>query len=674
MGAGMPLGLIGCAFAGFALCGIPGFLLSRRPAAAQRCCVALAALAAALGLAGAALVFRGGAAEAVLAWRLLGDPVRVGVDALSAFFLVPVLLIGALGSLYGRGYWPQEKHAGAAPLGLFWGWTVAGMILVLMARHGVLFLMGWELMALPAFFLISIEHERAEVRRAGWIYLVATHAGTLALFALFALLHRATGGFALRPLGVAEAQAVPPALYFVLVLLGFGVKAGLMPLHFWLPAAHANAPSHVSALLSGVMLKIGVYGLVRFLAFLPAPPPSWGAILLAAGCLSGVLGVVFAIAQHDLKRLLAYHSIENIGIILMGFGLALLGRALDKPAWTLLGMAGCLLHVWNHALFKSLLFWSAGAVIQATGTRQIDRMGGAARGMPWTAACFLTGAVAICGLPPLNGFVSEWLVYLGLFQTVADRAAPSAAVAAAFAAPVLALIGALALACFVKVYGAVFLGLPRQPDCVARREAPWSMRLPMLALAAACAAIGLLPGAVAPLLERAVGASGLVLPAGGALAEQAPFAALSLAGLAFAGAAALLTGLVARKTRWRDAPHPGTWACGYAQPTARMQYTASSFAQPLTHLFRAVLAPKFHLPALRAPFPAPSRFELHQDEPILDRRLLPAAAWVRALFQRARPLHQGLTHQYLLYVALAVVLLLVATLPLGGFLQRLFTR
>jgi hydrogenase-4 component B len=488
--------------------GVAGLFLRRDSNPGQWVTTYLAVLGAGLGLAGIGVFWVSGPSpNVVLPWSIIrGEPLafHVAVDGLSAVFLLPIFLISLLGSVYGLGYWKQTEHpTNGRKLRLFYGLLTAGMALVVIARNGILFLAAWEVMALAGFFLVSTEDEKEEVRSAGWVYLVATHSATLCLFALFALLRTVSHSFTLAPLNEADLTPGITTAIFVLALLGFGVKAGLMPLHVWLPSAHANAPSHVSAIMSGVIIKMGIYGLVRVTSLVPHPPLEWGGILLGAGAVSGVLGVAFAIGQHDLKRLLAYHSIENIGIIVMGVGLALAGRSLGRPEWVLLGLSGGLLHVWNHALFKALLFLSAGSVIHTVHTREIDHLGGLAKRMPYTAVCFVVGAVAICGLPPLNGFVSEFLIYLGLFGTLDAAHGPSFP-GAAFAAPALALIGALAVACFVKVFGAVFLGTARTQHAQHAHESGANMIAPMAVLVACCVFIGLAPGLLAPCFESAV--------------------------------------------------------------------------------------------------------------------------------------------------------------------------
>jgi hydrogenase-4 component B len=652
--------------------GLPAFCLARSSGWGQRIATSMIGGSAIIGLTGASLGLR--AAEegaSLLGWPPAGDS-AIGVDALSVFFLVPIFLIAALGSIYGLDYWPQHRHpANGRKLQLFWGLLVAGMALLVVSRHAMAFLLGWEVMALAAFFLISTEDHRAECRQSGWIYLIATHVGTLCLFAMFALWRAATGSYTLRPLAAdAIDLAVMNGLFF-LALLGFGLKAGIMPLHFWLPGAHANAPSHVSALLSGVMIKMGIYGLFRMLSLLAAPPAFWGGLILALGAVSGLLGVLFALGQHDLKRLLAYHSVENIGIILMGLGLAILGRSNEQPEWVVLGLAGSLLHVWNHGLFKSLLFLCAGSVVHATHTREIDRLGGLAKSMPWTAAMFLLGAVAICGLPPLNGFVSELFVYLGLLSSIISVGEGGSA--AVVAVPVLAMIGALAVACFVKVHGAVFLGSPRTDAAARAHESPITMKVPMGVLAACCVLIGLAPALVTPVLDAVIVSATPELRSGAmSVATLAPLQAVSVMAAVLLALVAAPTIILARLGR--GAARVGTWDCGYAEPTSRMQYTASSFAQTLVGLFGWVLRPHTRPPSVRGLFPAPTQMSSHVDDVVLDRWLMPASRDVERRFGWFRRFQQGLTQHYVLYILLTVIVMLGALMPIDELFARMFAR
>lgn len=642
--------------AALAVSGLPG-LLFRRQAWAEHASVALMTLGGASGLIGCAVYLGGGSsAGLVLPWSIPWGRLALGLDAISVAFLVPVFSIPVLGAWYGLGYWSQAEHPEtAAKLRVFYGLLAASMALVVTARDSVLFMIVWELMALAAFFLVTTEDDNASACQAGWHYLIATHLGSLCLMAMFVLLGSVAGGSALAPIKGGMGAGAMTAI-FVLAVVGFGLKAGLMPLHVWLPGAHANAPTHVSAVLSGVMIKMGIYGIVRVISILPPLPTTLGGTLLAIGVVSGVLGVVLAIAQHDLKRLLAYHSIENIGIITMGLGLAALGRSCSRPDWVALGLGGALLHVWNHALFKSLLFFSAGSAIHAVGTREIDRMGGLARRMPWTAAMFLVGAVAICGLPPLNGFVSELLIYLGLFRTLGPG--PSLT-GVAFAVPALAMIGGLAVACFVKVFGVAFLGEPRMPPPARLHESPPSMLAPMFALAGACAAIGLFPTVAAPVLNRAV--------AGWATELSAP-PVQSLAPLGWVSAMSILlavcciAGVIKLWGTMRRGAFAtvGTWDCGYAAPNARMQYTASSFAEMLVGIFGWALRPRKHLPPITGPFPKPADFESHGQDVVLEGMVTPSFRAIERLLMRLRTLQHGRIQIYILYVLVIAVVLLIA--------------
>ncbi|MFA4943277.1 MAG: proton-conducting transporter membrane subunit [Lentisphaeria bacterium] len=651
------LGLVLAAIGLLGLSGLPACLLPARSPAGQRLATALMAGGSLLGLAGLALAFGAAAPPALeLPWGLPWGRFRVALDAISILFLAPVFVVPLLGSLYGLGYWPQAAHPeNGRRLGCFYGLLAGAMALVAIARDGVLFLVAWEAMALAAYFAATLEEENPEVRRAGWVYLVATHAGTLCLIAMFALWRQATGSFALVP-----APPLPAALagtLFVLALIGFGFKAGLMPLHVWLPGAHANAPSHVSAVMSGVMLKMGIYGLVRMTAVLPTPAAWWGGTLLAVGAATGVAGIAYALGQQDCKRLLAYSSIENIGIIALGLGLALLGRSLERADWVLLGLGGALLHVWNHSLFKSLLFLATGAIIHATHTREMDRLGGLAKQMPRTMALFLLGAVAICALPPLNGFASEWLLYVGLFRTLGLGGAAGCP-AAALGAVALAMVGALATAGFVKLAGTVFLGSPRTEATRQAHDPGASMLLPMGLLAAGCVGLGLFPMLAAPLLAAAAHAW-TPMPGLATAAAELPLPWITRLGLGLVALAAVLALAVMALLRGRPRASVATWDCGYARPTPRMQYTGASFGQSLVGLFSFLLWPKPAKLALRTLFPPGATFASRVPDAILDRLVRPLFALLGRQLPRLHLLQPAQTHLYLLYILAILITLLL---------------
>jgi hydrogenase-4 component B len=642
-----------------ALSGVPGLFLSRQSAEGQRVATLLSILGAALGiLATLRFTVTGESHPISWKWAVPGGDFAIALDGIAVVFLLPIFLIPMLGSIYGLSYWKQAEHPdNGRKLRLFYGLVTAALALVVVAKNAVVFLLAWEIMALSAFFLVTTEDEQESVREVGWIYLVATHTGTLCLFAMFGMLRASAGSFRLAQLTENTVSPGASSVIFLLALGGFGLKAGMMPLHIWLPGAHAIAPSHVSALMSGVLIKIGIYGLVRVSGLLPHAPVWWGGVVLLLGTVSGVLGVAFAIGQHDLKRLLAYHSVENIGIIFMGVGLALIGRSLGRTDWVLLGLAGGLLHVWNHGLFKSLLFLSAGSVIHAVHTREIDHLGGLAKSMPPTALCFAVGAVAICGLPPLNGFVSELLIYIGLFRTLGLGEGPSWA-GAALAAPALALIGALALSCFVKAYGAVFLGTERSEHAKHARESELSMIGPMGVLIACCVLIGLAPQLVAPVLEQAVCAWAPSMTVDQThLVSVAPFGWITVMGVGLIAALALGAGFLRRRFR-SEVASAGTWDCGYAAPSPTMQYTSSSFAELLVKLFAWALRPKIHSRQDQGLFVREGEFHSDVPDTVLNGALLPSFRGVAWLFSWFRFLQQGSIQAYLFYIFLVLVALL----------------
>jgi formate hydrogenlyase subunit 3/multisubunit Na+/H+ antiporter MnhD subunit len=649
------------------------------PRLAHRAAAALAVIGALSSAGAASWVLATGRTLAWRApWRVPLGSLSFEIDSVSAVFLLSIAVLAGTGSVYGLRYYALgEKELGRAlRLLVAYGLTAASLAVLVAARNGVLFLAAWESLAIGSFILVATEDHEAEAREASFVYIVTAHAGTLALFAAFALLAARAGsvdvhlgtstpayGASLDFDALAAGRGTHSPLdgaIFALLLFGCGSKAGIIPLHYWLPGAHAAAPSHVSALMSGVVIKMGVYGLLRVSTFLGDPPLSFGLVVFAAGVVSGVLGVAFALGQHDLKRLLAYHSIENVGIITMGIGLLLMGRTLHRPELVLLGSAGALLHTLNHGLFKSLLFLGAGSAIHGAGTREIDRLGGLAKTQRWTALFFIVGAAAISGLPPLNGFVSELYVYLGMFGGV-DRSSRALAIACALGIPALALIGALAVACFVKVVGAVFLGEPRTEDAARAHESPRAMLVPMGMLAGMCLAIGLFPMPSLPPLTRAADILAPdTLPVGPLKYWQlrATFLSITEVAILFGSLLTILAALRSYLLRERTVAHGPTWDCGYARPTHRMQYTASSFAQIIVDLFAPVLRPHAHAERPLGVLPRNASYSSHVPELVLDGALQPAGRAVEWVARHARRIQQGRIQTYLLYVLLTLVTLL----------------
>ena len=599
----------------------------------------------------AATLFGGCAWEIHAAWSLPGASFSLRADPLGAIFLIPVALIPPLLALYGTAYWRDREQESAPRLRLCFGIATAAITLLCFAANGVLFLMAWEVMAIACYLMVASEDRDPAVREASWIYFVAAHTGNLCLFAAFALLASARGSFDLGPIPAGWASSPAGSAAFLLFLAGFGFKVGLMPIHVWLPVAHAAAPSHVSAFLSGLITKMGILGLVRIIAWIPDPPLWWGGTLLGFGAISAVLGLAFALVQKDLKRALAYSTIENLGLITLALGLATAGKTLGNGTMVVLAGSGALFHVINHSLFKSMLFLGAGSVQHATGTRSLDRLGGLLKAMPWTGGLFLLGSAAIAGMPPLNGFVSEWLMYLGAFQALPGWAWGAVAILA------LALAGGLALAAFTRLFGTAFLGEPRAHEARHAHESPRPMLDAMRALGALCILLGLAPWLILPALERASASlgPGSILPP---LHRHAPFGMLSLV----AGIGILFAWIAWLRIRHTTSRSVGTWDCGFAAPTARIQYTASSFGQILQEPFRWALWPIQQLPRIRGLFPTRSHFAQEVPDPVLERGLSPAFRHSARLLGWLRVLQSGHLPIYLLYITLTLVALLAWSL------------
>jgi formate hydrogenlyase subunit 3/multisubunit Na+/H+ antiporter MnhD subunit len=575
---------------------------------------------------------------------------RLEVDSLSAAFLLPTQLVAALGVLYGREYWPLNRAKGAGrSLRFHYGLLVAAMTGLLVARHGLLFLLAWELMAMAAFLLIGTEHENPEVRHASWVYLVCTHTGTALLTAMVILLARRSGGLLWLPLPAAGPAGLDGWI-LLLAILGFGFKAGFLPLHFWLPSAHASAPSHVSALLSGVMLKTGIYGILRISGLLPSIPSGFGAALLLVGAFSAVYGVGNALAQRDYKRLLAYSSIENLGIIAMGVGLGLSGRANHDPWLVALGFGGAIFHVWNHSIFKSLLFFGAGSILHATGTRDMEVLGGLAQRMPRTALLMFPAVLAVSALPPFNAFLSEWFLYRGVFASL-SRGYPWSAGLALVA---LAFAGGLAAVAFAKFYGIVFLGTPRSSAVDHAHDPSRTMLLPMAVLACLSLGTGLAGLLLLPCLDRIVAA---VAPGSSAMLARGLRVDMRI----LVGAEALLVaGGLAVFLWWRrpvappetESPGPPTWDCGYALGVPRAEYTGSSFSDGWAPVQPGL---KARVRRITAIFPKPVLFRTEFRDLIGEMYLGPRMEQLALRLLRFRGLQPGHLSIYILYVLLALL-------------------
>jgi hydrogenase-4 component B len=594
------------------------------------------------------------------------------MDALSAFFVIVVDLGAAAASLFAIGHGRQER----APTRVlpFFPAFLAAMNLVVLADDVFGFLLAWELMSLSSWALVIAHHDVPDNVRAGYIYLVMASFGTLVLLLAFGTLAGPGGSYAFADIRSMHPSPSLAALAMCLALIGTGSKAGLVPLHVWLPLAHPAAPSHVSALMSGVMTKVAIYGFVR-IAFdlLGQPAWWWGMVVLTLAAITCVMGVLYALMQHDLKRLLAYHTVENIGIIFIGLGLALAFKAYDMGWAAALALTAGLFHVLNHSLFKSLLFFGSGAVLAATGERDMEHLGGLIHRMPKTAFTFLVGCAAISALPPLNGFVSEWLTFQAILISPQLPAWGLKFLVPAVGA-LLALSAALAAACFVKAFGVTFLGRARSPAAEAAREADQLSQLSMFALAALCLIAGILPGlfldALAPVAQALVGArmpvqSGVewlsIVPIAEGRSSYNGILVFLFMVISGSLAASAIHRLASDKLRRAPA-----WDCGYPDASPATQYTAASFAQPIRHVFASVLfAAREHVEMPPPGDPRPARFTATLHDPVWDMLYLPLTRGIGFAAERLNHLQFLTIRQFLslVFAALVILLLVLALWP-----------
>ena len=577
------------------------------------------------------------------------------IDGLSAFFLVAIYFVSFLAAIYSFHYLNSPEKSLRTALGyLFFSLLIASMALVVTAANMITFMLFWEIMSLSSFFLVIHDYQKAENRKAGYLYFIFSHVGAMGILAAFGLIYGFTGSFGFD--GAAGLSEWVKIIVFVLAFAGFGSKAGVFPFHVWLPHAHPAAPSHISAVMSGVMIKTGIYGILRMYAVLNYHASVFGEILVITGMVSGILGVVYALGQQDLKRLLAYSSIENMGIILMGLGIGMMGVSSGNPLMAVLGFAGGLLHVMNHAVFKSLLFMGAGIVIKKTGTGTIDALGGLMKKMRITGITFLAGSLAISGLPPLNGFVGEFFIYLGGFKGVGlDKLSFILSLMAIIS---LAVIGGLALACFTKVMGVVFQGEPRSARAAGADEKGPMMLIPMVVLAVACAIIGVFPNVFFLMALRGVSALNL----GYGNIPFSPFMQMT-ENITQAAAVFLIIVFCILVFRYflyqgKSITRAGTWGCGFAQPTVKMQYTGSSYVRPIIDFFKPLASLSEDQPGVRGVFPTQTHYS-SQVIDIVERYMEGVIVRpVLLFFDKLRWIQQGDIHPYIGFILLAIVVLL----------------
>jgi formate hydrogenlyase subunit 3/multisubunit Na+/H+ antiporter MnhD subunit len=586
-----------------------------------------------------------------------------GIDPLSSFFLMVILSISLLIGIYGIGYLKHHRHlAWSSP---FFPLVIASMLGVVTSRDGFSFIIVWEIMSLASFFLITTEHENKDIQRAGWIYLIATHMATAFLMVFFAVLAKQNGSFLFSFFTSNPMQtSLTAGIIFMLAVTGFGAKAGIFPLHAWLPHADPAAPNYISAILSGIVIKMGIYGIMRALTFFQAPPVWWGGSLIVIGIASAILGVLYALMQHDLKKLLAYHSVENIGIIIIGLGIGLIGVSLNNELAILLGFSGALFHVLNHAIFKSLLFLCAGSLMSATHSLSIDRLGGLIKKLPLTATIFMIASISICGLPPLNGFISEWLVYMGLFGT--SQSSSGYALILSFSGILgIAFAGGLAVICFTKVLGVVFLGEPRN-DIIDRCKEPSRFMLcPMIILATSCILLGIFPTIVMPKIVSTVE---FIFPQtisadlGKVLFSLNQISVIFIVLIATTAMFWLIRKLAFRKKELNETV---TWDCGYAHPKASMQYTACSFAEPIKTFFKGLLRPEVKMDTLSGVFPGKSNFEEHVYDYAEKNIFNPLFQGIGSAIKFIRMQKKSTVQSYLVLIFITLIALFILEVWIG---------
>ncbi len=599
-----------------------------------------------------------------LPFHFWGNELMLSMDRLSAFFVLIINITTLVSSIYSLQYLKMyvQKSRHEMALHYFSFFTLYwSMVVLTMLQNTIAFLVVWEIMSLSSFFLVMFEAEKSATQKAGINYFIQMHFAALFLLIGIIVLHYFTDSWSWSALSIYFANYSNIALFLVF-FAGFGFKAGFVPFHTWLPHAHPAAPSHVSALMSGVMIKLGIYGILRVVFALQNDLMLIGLLVLAISLISGISGVGVAIVQHNLKRLLAYHSIENIGIIGIGIGVGIIGMAIQNQALAILGFAGGLLHVLNHSLFKSLLFFSAGSVYYQTHTMNIDDMGGLIKRMPITAFIFLIASLSICGLPPFNGFISEFFIYNGFIQGIIEAEVPIKLVML-FALIGLAAIGGLAIFCFTKAFGIVFLGNERSVHMHHASEVSWLTLIPQFFSLGLILFIGFAPSfIVKPILDvihqNIPILSSILLPNMDALQN------ISLA----AGVFVLIVLSVWLIKKWafktKKVEQMATWGCAYHGDAPRTQYTASSYAENYIHGMEHTLNISTHFKPIetREYFPLHRHYKSHQESTYEKRFFKPLSKMFNRLFERFAIIQTGQTQHYILYPFILLIVLILLTL------------
>jgi len=591
-------------------------------------------------------------------FNALFGSVNFTIDPLSAFFIIVISVMSLASVIYANGYLKPYAESGKSLSShlIFLPALIASMLLVVVCENALAFLICWEIMSLSSFFLVIFESEKKSALKAGIKYLVFMHISVLFIIMAFVICAINAQSLDFAAFAAVLKENTPLAnLIFTFAFIGFGTKAGFVPFHNWLPDAHPAAPSHVSAIMSGVMIKTGIYGILRMISLIETPSKAIAYGVLIISVISALYGVLYAITQHDLKRLLAYHSIENIGIIGIGIGAGMLGLAYGNEMVALLGFAGGILHILNHSIFKELLFLSAGSVYTKTHTRNIEILGGLVKSMPATAVLFLIGSVAICGLPPFNGFISEFLVYFGMLKGLAINNF-FAVTTLIFSIAGLALVGTMAILCFTKAFSIIFLGMPRSEAAQhAEQDTGATMILPMAFLAVLTLLIGLFPQYVFKFLTlptSVLTGSAVALSAEPAeIMQQISLVAFGF--IAFVAVVAILKFKLGGKVEMHE-----TWGCGYNRPNNHMQYTASSYASPFLSMLRPLFKKVFDVEKPKKLFPKSAHFALHIDdieEAYLINPLVKFDEWFLSKFEK---IQSGNMQDYIKYGLIFLILII----------------